>query len=153
MSEPASRFPPYPDYRNSGAEWLQRIPAHWQVGRLKRTVETCQNGIWGDEPAGDSNDIACVRVADFDRVGRRVRKDHRTMRSVRPQERSGRLLRAGNLLLEKSGGGDLQPVGVVVSYDLPESAVCSNFVSRITVAKGFDSASFAICTRGCTRPT
>ena len=29
------RFRPYPDYKDSGVEWLGEIPAHWEVKRLK----------------------------------------------------------------------------------------------------------------------
>jgi len=37
-SEPAGarrRFKSYPDYRDTGVEWLGEIPAHWEVKRLK----------------------------------------------------------------------------------------------------------------------
>jgi type I restriction enzyme S subunit len=50
------------------------------------------------------------------------------------------MLLNGDLLLEKSGGGDQQPVGVVMLYDHDNPAVCSNFVSRMPVAVGFDSS-------------
>ena len=40
-------------------------------------------------------------------------------------------LRRGDLLLEKSGGGDRQSVGAVVLWDGDESAVCSNFIARL----------------------
>ena len=29
------RFRPYPEYRDSGVEWLGKIPTHWKVIRLK----------------------------------------------------------------------------------------------------------------------
>jgi len=29
------RFKPYPDYKDSGADWLGEIPAHWEARRLK----------------------------------------------------------------------------------------------------------------------
>jgi len=29
------RFRPYPEYEDSGVEWLGEIPAHWKVKRLK----------------------------------------------------------------------------------------------------------------------
>jgi type I restriction enzyme S subunit len=46
-------------------------------------------------------------------------------------------LSCGDLLLEKSGGGEQQPVGALVHYDHDTRAVCSNFVARLTVAVGF----------------
>jgi len=30
---------PYPDYKDSGVPWLMRVPAHWNVQRLKREAE------------------------------------------------------------------------------------------------------------------
>src|SRR5262245_126266 len=98
-----------------------------------------RNGIWGSEPDG-VNDITCVRVADFDRQTFRVGLKEPTLRSITHSERSGRLLRPGNLLLEKSGGGEQQPVGAVVLFDRDDLlAVCSNFIARVEVAPTFDS--------------
>jgi type I restriction enzyme S subunit len=130
------RFEPYPRYKDSGVEWLGTIPAHWEVKRLRSTVSSCQNGIWGDEPDG-VQDIACVRVADFDRVSLTVDLSAPTLRSIQAVAVVARTLHAGDLLLEKSGGGENQPVGAVVLYDHSIPAVCSNFVARITVALGY----------------
>ncbi len=114
------------------------MPAHWTVDRLRWTIAGAQNGIWGDEPDG-VNDIICVRVADFDRTTLTASIDAPTMRAVTLSERRGRVLQRGDLLLEKSGGGELQPVGAVVEYDHDAPAVCSNFVARVRVARGFDA--------------
>ncbi len=127
------RFWPYPEYKDSGVEWLGEIPAHWKVNRLRATVKGCQNGVWGEE-ADEVNDIICVRVADFDRVRFRVSLDDPTLRSIDPSLAQARRLRKTDLLLEKSGGGDKQPVGAVVMYDHGEPAVCSNFVARMAGA-------------------
>ena len=131
------RFRPYPEYRDSGVEWLGEIPAHWEVNRLRTTVTGCQNGVWGEE-ADEVHDLVCVRVADFDRVRFRARLDAPTMRSIDTRLAQTRRLEEGDLLLEKSGGGDKQPVGAVVMYDHREPAVCSNFVARMPVADGCD---------------
>jgi type I restriction enzyme S subunit len=39
-------------------------------------------------------------------------------------------------LIEKSGGGENQPVGCVVYFDHTYDAVCSNFVARVPIAAG-----------------
>jgi type I restriction enzyme, S subunit len=131
-------FPKYPAYKDSGVQWLGEVPAHWRVDRLKASMTSCKNGIWGGEALGDENDIPCVRVADFDRQRLRVELDNPTLRKVTEKERLGRLLRKGDLLLEKSGGGETQPVGCVVLYDDEHSAVCSNFVARVQLAPGMN---------------
>ena len=130
------RFRQYPDYKDSGIEWLGEIPAHWAVNRLGLTVTGCQNGVWGEEAEG-THDRICVRVADFDRIRFRVSLDNPTLRSIEPGIAETRRLEEGDLLLEKSGGGERQPVGAVVIYEHDEPAVCSNFVARMPVADGY----------------
>lgn len=128
--------------RPSGIPWLGDIPAHWEVRRLRASITDSVNGIWGAEPNG-KDDLICVRVADFDRANLRVSLKKKTVRAIPQSARSRRLLRKGDLLLEKSGGGDLQPVGVVVIYDHDEPAVCSNFIAKMSIAEGYNS--FFLC--------
>ena len=129
------RFRRYPDYRDSDVEWLGEIPAHWERYRLRWTVNGCQNGVWGDEADG-MNDTICVRVADFNRTQFLVNLHDPTLRSIDPRIADTRLLKKKDLLLEKSGGGEKQPVGAVVMYNHRLPAVCSNFVARMPVAEG-----------------
>ncbi|WP_066258957.1 restriction endonuclease subunit S [Hydrogenophaga flava] len=133
-------FPRYPAYKDSGVEWLGQVPCHWRVDRLKASIVSSKNGIWGEESKGDENDIPCVRVADFDRQKLRVELSEPTIRNVTAKERDGRTLNKGDLLLEKSGGGESQPVGCVVLYDDERPAVCSNFVARVQLAPGMVSS-------------
>ena len=133
-------FPRYPAYKDSGVEWLGRVPEHWSVDRMKWSTASRKNGIWGDDAKQDENDIACVRVADFDRQRLSVILSDPTVRNVTPKERVGRVLSHNDLLLEKSGGGETQPVGCVVIYEDHIPAVCSNFVSRVTLAATMNSS-------------
>ncbi len=128
---------PYPAYKPSGVDWLGVVPEHWAVERLSTSVESQINGVWGSDPDG-TGDLPCIRVADFDRRNHRIRTDKLTLRSVKPNERSGRILRKGDLLLEKSGGGEQQPVGAVMLYDHHFQAVCSNFVGRMVLRESYD---------------
>ena len=113
-------------------------PAHWHSIALKQTVTACVNGTWGQEPHGGPDDLICVRVADFDRQRFSVDLSNPTLRFVPPRYRRGRMLAPEDLLIEKSGGGDGQPVGTVVLYQGGPAAVCSNFIARMPVAPGFD---------------
>jgi type I restriction enzyme S subunit len=45
----------------------------------------------------------------------------------------------GDLLIEKSGGGEKQLVGCVVYFDHDFDAVCSNFVARMPVDTNLDA--------------
>ena len=131
-------FPAYPAYTDSGVEWLGKVPQHWQVYSLKRTVGGCVNGLWGDEPDGE-NDIAVIRVADFERSFSTVGLDKLTYRSITPKERQSRLIKSGDLLIEKSGGGEKTLVGCVVLFTHGFDAITSNFVARMRPLVEFDS--------------
>ncbi|TVP98118.1 MAG: restriction endonuclease subunit S [Planctomycetaceae bacterium] len=128
----------YPVYKPSGIEWLGDVPEHWETTRVKWSVRGCINGTWGEEPTGDE-DIVCVRVADFDRDNFLVDPESSTMRSVERSQMRTRALRKGELLLEKSGGGERQLVGQVVYFGHEFPAVCSNFVARMPVREGMDA--------------
>ena len=134
----AGKYKPYPQYKDSGVEWLGVIPTHWSLHALKRTVSGCSNGIWGDEPKGE-DDLIVLRVADFDRNKLTVSDDKLTYRSISEKERKTRFLKKGDLLIEKSGGGEKTLVGCVVIFDKDYSAVTSNFVAKMSPRKTYCS--------------
>ena len=129
------KLSPYPKYKPSGIDWLWEVPEHWEVDRLKWTTVGMVNGIWGEEANG-IDDLICVRVADFNRESALVVDAPPTLRAVNRGQRRGKLLRRGDLLIEKSGGGEKQLVGCVVYFDHEFEAVCSNFVARMPTAAG-----------------
>ncbi|MHA7809675.1 MAG: restriction endonuclease subunit S domain-containing protein [Marinobacter adhaerens] len=137
-------FPRYPEYKDSGVNWLEQVPVHWEVFSLKRSVVGCTNGIWGNEPDGE-NDVAVIRVADFERNNLRVGLEKLTYRSVTPNEYSSRALKKGDLLIEKSGGGEKTLVGCVVLYTHEFKSVTSNFVARMRPLGEFDSNFLCYC--------
>lgn len=131
----AAGLDPSPLLKESGVEWLGEVPVHWEMKRLKWSITRLANGIWGGEPDGE-NDIAVVRVADFNRDIFRIDIPVPTQRAVEPSKLRGRILRDGDLLLEKSGGGAHQLVGCVVLFDGGYPAVTSNFVARMELSGG-----------------
>jgi type I restriction enzyme S subunit len=133
------RYKAYPEYKESEVEWLGKVPQDWPIHSLKRTVDRVTNGIWGSEPDSE-NDLIVLRVADFNRNQLNISDDKLTFRSIDPKDRSARLLKKGDLLIEKSGGGDKTLVGCVVLFDKEYPAVTSNFVAKMTPQQGFDSS-------------
>lgn len=113
----------------SGVEWIGNVPENWRVQRLKSIVRATKNGAWGDDPKGNSNDIVCVRVADFDKENFGISLNKLTIRNVENHENL--LLEKNDLIFEKSGGGDLQLVGRVVLFNQDIKAITSNFLSTI----------------------
>lgn len=132
------RYAMYDSYSDSGLDWFKKYPSHWNIRRLKWTIDHLKNGVWGAEPDG-LNDIVVLRVADFDRTSLRVSEDSLTLRSVDQRERNGRLLSFEDLLIEKSGGGEKQLVGAVVQFTKEFPAITSNFIATMQPGGGFSS--------------
>jgi type I restriction enzyme S subunit len=121
------------EIQNIKASWLSEIPSHWNVVRLKSIVKGGTNGVWGSEPKNKKNDIICVRVADIDEWQYGISQSDLTYRNISDADQAGRLLNSGDLIIEKSGGGEISPVGRVVIFNLNEKAVTSNFMARLNV--------------------
>lgn len=119
--------------KQSGIEWLGEVPEHWELSKLGACIRTNRAGVWGSDPSDKNlpDQLICVRVADFDMEKLAVGTSKLTVRAVSQNERSGRLLCSGDILLEKSGGGEKTPVGRVVAFTLDKVSVCSNFLARL----------------------
>jgi restriction endonuclease S subunit len=129
------KYKRYERYKDSGVEWIGEIPEHWEVGRLKSSIKSCRNGIWGDEPQGDNDDVACIRVADFNRTNMEIEVTDLTIRNVPASKQKMYLLKHGDLLIEKSGGGEKQPVGFVTIFNHNIPAVYANFIAKMELVE------------------
>lgn len=101
---------------------------------LKRLLLDERLGVWGEEPGEGEHDVTVARVADFNRLTFRL-EDATTIRSISRSQFKSRRVSKGDILLERSGGGEKSPVGcaVYVHNDF-ENLVSSNFVSRLRPA-------------------
>jgi len=66
-------FPRYPEYKDSGVDWLGEVPAHWDVAPIKKVVALIESGVSVnsvDTPAvGDEPGVlktSCVYAGKFD---------------------------------------------------------------------------------------
>jgi len=85
-------------------------------------------GIWGDPVGEGEKDVRVVRITELLTDGT-MDVTGGVIRSVSEKQFSSRRLVAGDLLLEKSGGGPNQPVGRVgLVHEQPSDVVCSNFM-------------------------
>mgnify|MGYP000065648611 CR=1 FL=1 len=125
--------------KESGVEWIGQVPSHWIHFRIKFCLSRSVAGIWGDDEKGNKDDIVCFRVADFDYSKGCLTFDKLTIRNVSAAQLQNRLLHDGDLLIEKSGGGDTTPVGRVVRFTYNDKAICSNFIHSISVKEGYCS--------------
>ena len=110
-----------------------------QDQRLKWVFASCKNGAWGTEPDGERG-VVCIRAADFDgRLGR-LDSGERTLRSIDPKTYENLALRSGDIILEKSGGGEKQPVGRAALFEGEEPSITSNFLARCRPAPSMEPA-------------
>lgn len=126
--------------KDSGIDWIGQIPEGWEVKKLKHCFCTSESGIWGEDEKNDGEDKICVRVADFDYEKGCIKENNLTLRHYGKDFTEQKRLKHRDLLLEKSGGGDLYPVGRVVRYSLPDDhiATCSNFIQKLTPFEDVD---------------
>ena len=104
-----------------------------EVMQLRRCVEKIVSGNWGGEPGTADVDAICVRAGDFD--FRTYSANSGVMRAYLPEDIKKSCLREGDLIIEKSGGGEESPVGRVVEWKSNEVAIPTNFAAGVRANK------------------
>lgn len=98
--------------------------------QLYRHLLSQESGTWGEDPNG-VNEVKCLRVADFD-YGHLSHIEPSTKRSIAPAHTRTKMLQAGDILIEKSGGGEKTPVGrAILVGETDEPATYANFIDRL----------------------
>ena len=105
---------PYADYRDSGVEWLGRVPSHWDVVRVKEITTSIEQG-WSPQcdaqRAGDEDwgvlKVGCVNRDQFD-----VTENKRLPDSVRA--RSLLQIRDGDILVSRANTQELLGLAALV---------------------------------------
>jgi type I restriction enzyme, S subunit len=106
-------FPKYPEYKDSGVEWLGEVPAHWVVGPL-RWYATIQGGVAKGKSYFDDTptvDLPYLRVAN-------VQDGHVDLSSVNTvtvalSEVDRYRLQPGDVLMNEGGDNDKLGRGAV----------------------------------------
>lgn len=127
------RYRPDDEMKDSGVEWLEKIPKDWRILKLKRITHSVKNGIWGDDEQHNSDDIPCIRILNFDRNKMQIDINDLTLRNIPKEKQKNYLLNKGDLLIEKSGGGEKNPVGFVAIYNHIVPSVYANFIAKISL--------------------
>lgn len=91
----ASRYTPYPRYRDSGVDWLGEIPAHWDVRRLKYLATLNPESL--PEDTDPELEIVYVDIGGVDGLGRIVEKESLTFGSA--PTRARRIVRNGDVIV------------------------------------------------------
>lgn len=65
------KYKPYPEYKDSGVEWLGDVPTHWAVRKLKYLIRNALK--YGANASGVDYSVELpryIRITDFDESGR-----------------------------------------------------------------------------------
>ncbi|QQG97135.1 restriction endonuclease subunit S [Mycobacteroides chelonae] len=128
-------YPAYPEYKDSGVQWLGKIPQHWGVTALKRHLGRNDSGAWGSDPDGTS-DTLVLRSTDQTVDGHWAISDPAERKLTASEIRSSRLMDA-DLLVTKSSGSSLHigKTTLVDSRIASEGYCYSNFMQRLRTLK------------------
>lgn len=98
------------------------------MNKLLHYIDSIQSGVWGEEEKNDINDVKCLRVADF-KYENLSYQEPETIRNI--SDKNKYLLKKGDILIEKSGGGEKTTVGRAVFVDRDSDFVYANFIDRL----------------------
>lgn len=124
------------EMKETGIEWIGEVPKDWDIVRLKHLIKNRQGGVWGDDEdlIDRTNNRVCIRIADFDFDNMTISKEKKfTVRNYTKKDILRCSLEKGDILLEKSGGGEKTPVGRTVIWNEDFEALYANFIERLRV--------------------
>jgi type I restriction enzyme S subunit len=122
-----------------GQKWINELresvetQPNAEILQLRRCIEKVVSGNWGSEPGTADQDLLCIRAGDFD--FRNYVANRGVMRGYSSDDIEKSRLRKGDLIIEKSGGGEESPVGRVVEWKSDELAIPTNFAAGVRVNK------------------
>jgi type I restriction enzyme S subunit len=118
-----ARFKPYPEYKDSGIEWLGKIPAHWEAERLKVIASVTLSNVDKKSQEGHERVQLCNYVDVY--KNDRVTSDMNFMVATATAEQIRRFsLCMGDVLITKdSESWDDIAVPAVVAENM-EGVVC-----------------------------
>jgi len=139
--------------KETGIDWIGEIPNHWEIISMKRLFSTNFGGSWGEEPNKNqiNNLVRVIRVTEFDMNTLTVSKEIPTIRSLELTDNSQKLIKNGDIILEKSGGGEKTPVGRAVVFDQTSEGqvVNSNFTNVCRPNKSIVDPFFCVLALNC----
>ena len=105
--------------------------------KLKEIVENTISGEWGTEEKKDENDIFVIRTADFFNDGR-INYNNVIKRNIAKRKIEEKSLKIGDIIVEKSGGTDKNPVGRVVLFERENyKGLANNFTQVLRIKKEY----------------
>lgn len=107
--------------------------------KLNEIFEKPISGEWGTELEDGQNGVNVIRTTNFTNLGRLYLEDV-VQRKIDIDKYKNKILKYGDIIIEKSGGSPSQPVGrVVIFEENDEIYFCNNFTSILRPTKLINS--------------
>jgi type I restriction enzyme S subunit len=123
-------LPRYPEYKDSGVEWLGEVPGHWEVKRLKQACHVFPSNV--DKKSHDGE--TPVNLCNYTDVyyNETITADMEFMAATASTDQIAKFtLRAGDTIITKdSETADDIAIGAYVPADLP-GVICGYHLSMI----------------------
>jgi type I restriction enzyme S subunit len=124
LEAPSRRFRPYPNYKDSGVEWLGDIPAHWETRPLRRLLMSIEQGwspIAEDREAKD-DEWAVIKLSAI-HAGTFRDREHKAL-PVSLESQSGLEIHQGDILLTRANTPNLVGDVCLVRSTRPRLLLC-----------------------------
>ena len=122
----AAELKPYPDYKDSGVEWLGAVPAHWEVRQLGR-VGRLFKGSGGTKADDVEHGVPCIRYGDMYTHHRFFITESRACVAPETAAAAYTPLRYGDVLFAGSGE-TIDDIGKSAVNMIPGRACCGGDV-------------------------
>ncbi|MCZ0933074.1 MAG: restriction endonuclease subunit S [Oligoflexia bacterium] len=124
----------YPSYRDSGVEWLGKIPTYWNIECIKRLLSKNEGGIWGEDFDEDGVTILRSTEQTIDGKWNIVNPAKRRISSF--EYNTYRLIENDLVITKSSGSASHIGKTSIVTKDIENLNCCySNFMQRLRVVQ------------------
>lgn len=137
------------EMKDSGVEWIGKIPEAWEVKRLKQVIsEPLKYGANESAELDDRNLPRYIRITDFDQDG--TLKDE-TFKSLSYEKAKDYYLKEGDILFARSGAtvgktflfkkyeGKACFAGYLIKATTNKNIIENDFLYRFTQSKGYEN--------------
>jgi len=104
------------------------LPQGWKKLSIDDILIDKISGEWGKECVDENEGVYVLRTTNFTNEGK-LKLDEVVKRTIEEKKVEKKKLQYGDIILEKSGGSENQPVGRVVYFDIQseDTYLCNNF--------------------------
>ena len=106
----------------------KKLPQGWKKLSIDDVLIDKISGEWGKECENENEGVYVLRTTNFTNEGK-LKLDEVVKRNIEEKKVDKKKLKYGDIILEKSGGSENQPVGRVVYFDIQseDTYLCNNF--------------------------